>query len=141
VEVVHGETPQNVNNYLLIERCASETSKGAPGVFGVIHFNPDAADQREHHLLVSLQGFDGCSFIFTHQPAVACYIGAEDSGQLTFEILRVHGITSQKKKPPEGNRTPLEASLSNPSGGVLSWPSPKGYGYAGRLNWMGIRKG
>jgi hypothetical protein len=49
-----------------------------------------------------------------------CHIGAKDSGQLTLEILFVHGITHLKKKPPEGNTNPLEASLSKPSGGVLS---------------------
>jgi hypothetical protein len=29
------------------------------------------------------------------------------------------------KKPPRGNRVPLEASTSNPSGGTLSFPSPE----------------
>jgi hypothetical protein len=37
------------------------------------------------------------------------------------------------KKPPEGNRSPSEASLSNPWGGVLSWPSQEGCGYAESL--------
>jgi hypothetical protein len=83
-------------------------------------------DQREYHLLVSLKGLDRCRFILTYQPAMAGHIGSEDRSQLAFEILRDHGITPQKKKPPEGNRCPVEASLSKPSGGVLSWPSQEG---------------
>jgi hypothetical protein len=34
------------------------------------------------------------------------------------------------KKPPEEISNPLEASLSKPSGGVLSQPSPEGKVYA-----------
>jgi hypothetical protein len=34
------------------------------------------------------------------------------------------------KKPLEGNRSPSEASLSKPSGGMFSWPSQEGYVYA-----------
>jgi hypothetical protein len=37
------------------------------------------------------------------------------------------------KKPPEGNLSSLEASLSKPSSGVVSWPSREGYGYAENL--------
>jgi hypothetical protein len=86
-------------------------------------------DQREHYLLVSLQGLDGCRFIFPHEAAIPDNISTEDGGQLALELLRIHGITSQMKKPPEGNRSPSEASLSKPSGCMFSWPSPEGCGY------------
>jgi hypothetical protein len=59
-------------------------------------------------------------WILTHQAAQPCYIRTEDKSRLAPEVLCVHGITSQTEKPPEGNRSPLEASLSIPSGGMLS---------------------
>jgi hypothetical protein len=46
------------------------------------------------------------------------------------------GSPSQKKKPLGEKTTPLEASLSKPSGGALSWPSQEGSGYTeGRPNF------
>ena len=68
-----------------------------------------------------------------HQMAVIPQICTEDDYQVSFDMLLNHGITPQMKKPPEGSRSPLEASLSKPSGGVLSSPYPKGQGYAESL--------
>ena len=47
-------------------------------------------------------------------------------GKLLFDLLRCHRITTKMKKPLDGNQSPSEASLSNPWGGTLSWPSPEG---------------
>jgi len=42
------------------------------------------------------------------------------------------------KKPLEGNQSPSEASLPNPWGGTLSWPSQEGCGYDENLpgDWL-----
>jgi hypothetical protein len=92
----------------------------------VYHSTPVLLDQGEHHLFVSLKGPDGCRFVFTHQPAIPGHVSTKNGGQLTLEVLSVHGITPQMKKPPQGSLSPSEASLSNPSGGMFSWPSQEG---------------
>jgi hypothetical protein len=59
---------------------------------GVHDPTPVLFDEGKRDLLVSLKGFDGRGLVVTHQPAIACYISAEDRCQLAFQILRVHGI-------------------------------------------------
>jgi len=51
-------------------------------------------------------GLHRCRFIFSHEPAVADYIGTEDSGQLALELFCCHGITSlQPHRTQDRHRT------------------------------------
>jgi len=52
-------------------------------------------DEAGHHLAVRGYGADGRILIFAHKAAVALDIGTDDSGELTFKALCVHGITPE----------------------------------------------
>jgi hypothetical protein len=73
-----------------------------------------------------LQGFDRGLFILAHQAAVSLDISAENSGELAFNVSRVHGITPQIQKPPREYEHLSEALFPSPSGNLVSQLPPEG---------------
>ena len=77
-------------------------------------------DQFPHDFPVGGESFDSLGLILAHEATVSFDVSTQNSRELALEGLCGHEITPKMKKPPEGNQSPLEASLSKPSGGVFS---------------------